>query len=485
MSRRWLLFLLCLSLPPLVFVQLSRARGALKVNEAASRFSLHDENPQLLLTVENGLGKSFNAVVRLELVDPEGHIKAAGAPHFNLSGGSQKVAINIPLKIDELKWHERSRLLWYRVRYQIEPEPDAHVEPVSGTISLSEITPELFELRVASSRLVREGMRYRATVRSQHPLTSRPARGVQIEGSIEFDDDHDETTTIKARGVSNSDGVAILDFDLPGKIKSDDIKLTIKGVRGFVSDEEDRSIDLSQERFIFVSSDKPIYQPGQVLHARVLMFGPAKRAIANAPVTLEISDPENEVLFRTELTTSRFGVASADWSIPANSKLGRYGIKFSTRDHEEHTGSASVKISRYDLPNFTVNIKSDRSYYLPDQNAEVEIAATYLFGQPVKRGKVRVVRETERTWNYREQKYETKEAEKYEGETDSNGLYKARINLQQAHSELTDSDYQRFEDLRYAAYFTDPTTNRTEQRRFDLRITKEAIHVYVVKSDDR
>src|SRR5207253_876197 len=132
------------------------------------------------------------------------------------------------------------------------------------------------ELRVAGSRWVREGTRYRATVRAQHPLTNRAARGVQIEGSIEFDNDTDEATRIKARGLSNSDGFAILDFDLPRKINSAEMELAIKGVRGPLAAEESRSIDLPQKPFIFVSSDKPIYQPGQVLHARVLMFGPAK-----------------------------------------------------------------------------------------------------------------------------------------------------------------------------------------------------------------
>src|SRR5262249_31714773 len=39
----------------------------------------------------------------------------------------------------------------------------------------------------------------------------------------------------------------------------------------------------------------------------------------------------------------------------------------------------------------------------------------------------------------------------------------------------------RFRDLRYAAYLTDLTTGRTEQRRFDLRITAEPIHVYLIE----
>ena len=82
-----------------------------------------------------------------------------------------------------------------------------------------------------------------------------------------------------------------------------------------------------------------------------------------------------------------------------------------------------VRISRYDLPNFSVTAQSDREYYLPGQNAEVRVHADYLFGQPVKRGHVRVVRETEREWNYREQKWDVEEGDEQKGETDGAAEY--------------------------------------------------------------
>ena len=108
--------------------------------------------------------------------------------------------------------------------------------------------------------------------------------------------------------------------------------------------------------------------------------------------------------------------------------------------------------------------------------------ADYLFGQPVKRGHVRVVREEERQWNYREQKWDITVGEKFEGETDETGLLKVHIDLRKYHKDLAEEDYSRFRDLTFAAYFTDPTSNRTEQRRFDLRVTKNAIHVYVAEA---
>src|SRR4029079_3600036 len=129
---------------------------------------------------------------------------------------------------------------------------------------------------------------------------------------------------------------------------------------------------------------------------------------------------------------------------------------------------------------FTVTVKPDRSYYLSGQDARVEVRADYLFGQPVKRGHVRVVRETERRWDYRGQKWETEEGDKYEDEADADGKFVAQIKLAEEHDTLKDADYSRLSDLTFAAYFTDASTNRTEQRRFDLRLTKAAIHIYVI-----
>ncbi|MGO9270712.1 MAG: hypothetical protein ACLQOO_10750 [Terriglobia bacterium] len=91
-----------------------------------------------------------------------------------------------------------------------------------------------------------------------------------------------------------------------------------------------------------------------------------------------------------------------------------------------------------------------------------------------------VVREEEREWNYKEQKWEIKEAAKYEGEADDQGSFTANIDLREADNDLAKEDNERYQDLHYNAYITDPSTGRTEERQFDLRVTKQPIHVYVI-----
>ena len=220
------------------------------------------------------------------------------------------------------------------------------------------------------------------------------------------------------------------------------------------------------------------------MHVRALVFSPARHALANQNIVIRFSDPDETTVFRADVKSSRFGIASTDWPIPDNARLGDYMVWVGV-DGSEQSGQIaySVRISRYDLPNFSVSVQHDRAYYLAGQNAEVKVRADYLFGKPVARGHVRVVRETEREWNYREQRWDIKEGDKYEGDTDAQGLFVAHVNLASEHADIADSDYSSFKDATYAAYFTDPTTNRTEQRRFDLRVTKQAIHIYVIETN--
>jgi len=462
------------------------ASPTLRIDEAATRLMLQDEKTKVSLAVENFLGREVAARVRLELLDPQDRVRAKAESEETIKPGAGPVIIPFALSFPELGKDERRRLLWYRLRYRLTPNSSAAgaVDVSEGLISLSEITPDIFELSVAASEYARQGTRYRARVRTAHPVTSRPVGGVKVAGEVKFDS-RPKGSPLKSSAVTDSEGYATLEFDLPREVEADEAQVTVTASRGEFAQEAEAEVRFDQRAQILVSTDKPLYQPGQVLHVRALVFDPSRHAVAGAEAALKISDPESTVVFRAPLKTSRFGVASVDWPIPENTRLGDYFIEVEMDEGSsgDSHGGQYVKISRYELPNFTVSVKPDRAYYLPGHNAEVEVRADYLFGQPVTRGRVRVVRETERHWNYREQKWETKEGDKYEGETDGTGRFIARINLAEGHKDLADEDSPRFRDLTYAAYLTDLTTGRTEQRRFDLRVTKDAIHVYLIEGD--
>jgi hypothetical protein len=478
-SRLFEFVILCL-----LFVNSASAQTLVRVNEHEVRIQFLSEDTVVDLPVENPTRDAIAAHLLLELVDPAGIVRDKSEQDISLPPGETKLKASLPLATALTNKIDRRNLLWYRLRYTFTQTAPATATPLVGIVSVGEATPGIFELHAAAPELVRESGHYAIRVRAIHPVTGRPVAGVAVQASFDLDTDNQKPLVTKT-AFTDRRGFATLPFALPQTVETDDVDVKVTGKLESYSAEADSDFHVVHFSRASISTDKPIYQPGQALHMRLMAFDANKKAIEGEPVILKLLDPEETLVYRAQVETSAFGVASADWQIPENLRLGTYRIQatFGQGPYEDSGASASVKISRYELPTFMVAAKPDRAFYLPDQNASIDIHADYLFGEPVRHGRVRVVRETERKWNYREQKWDIEEGETYEGDIDDHGHYAAKVDLADDHDDLAGKDYSRFQDLKLAAYFTDSSTGRTEQRRFDLRVTKDPIHIYIIGAD--
>src|SRR6202042_3958163 len=71
------------------------------------------------------------------------------------------------------------------------------------------------------------------------------------------------------------------------------------------------------------------------------------------------------------------------------------------------------------------------------------------------------------------------ESQPVEGELGSDGHFKGTVMLAEDFKTFEKNDVERFDDVTLAAYLTDSSTGRTEQRRFKIRLTAQPIHLYV------
>ncbi len=469
-----------------LFLSSASAQTLVRVNEHAARIQFDPDDTIVDLPVENPTRDAIAAHLLLQLVDPKGLICVSSEQDVSLPPGETKLKATLPLAYDLADKIDRNNLLWYRLRYTITQTAPATaiLAPLVGILSVGEATPGIFELHAAAPELVRESGQYAIRIRAIHPVTGHPVAGVAVQASFDLDT-NDQKPLVTKTAFTDRRGFATLPFALPQNVETNEVDVKVTGKLANYSVEADDTVRVVHYSRASVSTDKPIYQPGQALHMRLMAFDTNKKAIGGEPVNLKLLDPEETLVYRVQLKTSAFGIASADWQIPDNLRLGTYRIQatFGKGPYEDSGASASVKISRYELPTFTVAAKPDRAFYLPNQNASIDIHADYLFGEPVRHGHVRVVRETERHWNYREQKWDTEEGQTYEGDTDDHGHYVTKVDLSDDHDQLAAEDYSRFHDLKLAAYFTDSSTGRTEQRRFDLRVTKDPIHIYIIGAD--
>lgn len=418
----------------------------------------------------------------LELLDPADKVVASTSTEAVLDRGRQRLRLVLPLP--GAAGPKNDEMIWHRVRYR--------VGNAFGIVSLSQLLEDVFDLRVAASAEVTPGMIYRVRVTAFNPFTEASASSVRINGTLTFDlkSGDEDSLELKAEGLTDGNGNAVLEFRIPSGAHFDDdgeieITATKNGVVRTASDDLE-SVRTGAE--FLMLTDKALYQPEQTINIRGIYLEGIETKTVNTgrEVDIRIEDEEDTVVYREKLRTSEFGIAAVSWNIPPNAKLGTYTIR--VRDEfGEDIGRQNLKVSRYDLPNFVVKAEPDKGYYLPgDEVAEFAIRADYLFGKPVTRGKVRVVEEKDRRWNWREQKYDIDEGQVFEGETDAEGKFVARYLLEGEFATLRDESHRKYIDVMFAAYFTDPTTNRNEQRRFDIRLTREPIHVYFSSArDDR
>lgn len=453
--------------------------NAQTVNESETSIVFNEKTAVVNLTIENAESNKTQKV-SLEILDETGIVKTQISTNQLFKQGKNSYQFN--LQLGDLLEKNQADIFWYRLRYQVGDK--------KGILSLSQIMKDIFELQVFASNNILAGMTFRQRVKAFNPFTFVPLAKVKIDGELELEIKNSETPiTLKSSGETDQDGFVTFEFQIPIDANLDDGEIKFTGKRnGIIRELKTDLRTLSDDFQFLLMTDKPLYQPEQTLNVRgvLLKGGEGKVIVPDAEVEFRIEDEDDTVVHQIKTKTSEFGVASISWQIPENIKLGNYRIRVNmiSEDESHHIANQIIKISRYDLPNFIVTGKALKPYYLPNENeAEIEVNADYLFGKPVTNGRVRIVRETERSWNYKKQKYEIEEGENHSGKIDKEGKFKAKFNLKEDHAGLKDDSYRKFEDLNFTAYFTDLTTNKTEQRRFDVRISKEPIHVYFLKKE--
>lgn len=139
---------------------------------------------------------------------------------------------------------------------------------------------------------------------------------------------------------------------------------------------------------VLVTTDKPIYQPGQTMHLRTLALRrPDLTPAANTPVVFEVFDGKDNKVERRERMSDAFGVASMKFQLAREVNMGRYRIVTTVGDT---VTEKTVTVSRYSLPKFDLDLDLNETVYFAGDRLVGTVSARYFFGQPVAGGAVAV-----------------------------------------------------------------------------------------------
>jgi len=190
--------------------------------------------------------------------------------------------------------------------------------------------------------------------------------------------------------ATNADaaGSADIRFHLPATFEGD-ATLVVQVESRIGDDVLRQDIRVLANRKTLLTTDKPIYQPGQRMHLRSLTLRAGDlAAIGGDRVTFEVEDAKGNKVYKRPATRNAFGVASAQFDLANEVNMGVYTVRVVDGEWSQEK---AVTVERYVLPKFRVTVDFDRSDYAPGAVVTGAVQADYLFGKPVAGGSVHIV----------------------------------------------------------------------------------------------
>ncbi len=213
-------------------------------------------------------------------------------------------------------------LVWHRVRCAFRCD-DTKVETLEGVESISNIL-RLPVLRVLGQQSYLAGSR--AAVRvivSDSKGDVIPGRGA-VRIALEADGKEQRTLFT---GRLNHRGTTEAQFQFPEGVTGNcNLHYTVDTSLG--ATEYTQTIRLQDKVGILLTTDKTIYQPGQMIHVRALALNRTDhRAAGKRNLLLEVEDSHGNKVFKKATSTDEFGIGSADFGLASEVNLGTYHVR--------------------------------------------------------------------------------------------------------------------------------------------------------------
>ncbi len=242
-----------------------------------------------------------------------------------------------------------------------------------------------------------------------------PIAGAQVKVSLKGDG---RPAVPLFEGRTDETGSLPVQFRVPTDAPQE-AQLIVETESGAGEDRIEQPVSIERDYRLLLTSDKPLYQPGQVIHMRALALSAFNLTPAQgATVDFLVEDPKGNKVFRQSVTASNFGVTAADFTLADLVNQGDYRLSVSIADTRSEK---TVEVRPYVLPKFAVDVSTDRSFYLPGQRVEGVVQSDYFFGKPVGLGEVQIVGSV---WDV-----ERSVVVDLRGQTDENGTYEFGFEL--------------------------------------------------------
>jgi 5-hydroxyisourate hydrolase-like protein (transthyretin family) len=348
-----------------------------------------------LLTLRHDLQVTHQALKALLLPGPaDERIQKRLTAHQQ--GGAWWAAVTAPFEIGRQTWRWRALSSYAALAILVL----AFIVPIWQTAAMPTHGPRQETLVLGQTTLT-PGTQAALRVLVREATTGQPTQGVDVTIKL---GKAEQSTLAKTvwQGQTDSYGTAQIAFNVPELAELEASKrapglaranlapsaaqqetqavLIVEAHSRLGTSQASQPITIRRSYKLYLSSDKPLYQPGQVIHMRTLALAAADRKpAAGQEVEFVVHDAAGNKVFRRTAAASTFGIAFADFTLASEIIQGDYRLEARLGDT---VSEKTVQVKPYVLPKFKVTLQAQRAFYRPGEAVRGHLQADYFFGKP-------------------------------------------------------------------------------------------------------
>jgi hypothetical protein len=229
-----------------------------------------------------------------------------------------------------------------------------------------------YDVQLEGPKTVTPGRNASYRVIAEDPHSHAPLANVPVSLAVKA---AGKTTIFTAMTSPKGDAVFNVPLSTPGDVIVE-VSGALYGTTTVISD--GATVEAPGSK-ILLTTDKPLYQPGQTIHLRALALDRVTgKPMAGQAVVFEISDGKGNKICRRSRQSDAYGLTATDFGLGQVLNMGTFQLRVTVgADKADKT----VTVSRYALPKFKVDVAADKPWYTPGQTVNGTVDARYFFGK--------------------------------------------------------------------------------------------------------
>ncbi|MBI5091959.1 MAG: hypothetical protein HZB26_05885 [Candidatus Hydrogenedentes bacterium] len=353
----------------------ARAAGGNWLDPGALEVKRIDGGLSVRFAAHNSGSRTLSGSLSARVTDLDGNVLLSNERKVTIEPGNAAVMLSLPGSVPE------ERIPLCVLRYELSTSQGSE----RGSKSLTEALASL-ETHVVAYTNWLAGSPAAVRVVALNHSTGEPIPSAKVVFSLAPNGKSEKEIY---SGVTDGRGTLEAQFRVPNDVEGPTQLIATVAADGLGADRVTQPVTIARKTKILLTTDKPVYQPGQLIHMRALSLGASDMAPAGKQaLVFEVMDGKGNKVFKKKLDTDTYGVASSEFQLASEVNLGGYIVRaiLGTEQSEKQ-----VTVDRYVLPKFKVEVKTDKEYYLPGQTLKGEIQSDYFFGKPAAGAKVVVI----------------------------------------------------------------------------------------------